>query len=103
MRDWPRFYFLYSLASATDIRSATMRGFKLLFLVAVLAVSVLAADDEDETKDKEKVVKEEEEEVVCPKYKCPQQSGSYADPCECRRFYKCDHGVPTRLLCPSGK
>ena len=45
----------------------------------------------------------DEEEVECPEYVCPEQHGSFADPCECRRFYKCNHGVPTRLLCPSSE
>ena len=67
-------------------------SFKILVIFAVAAV-VLGQEEESG----------EEEEEECPEYVCPEQHGSFADPCECRRFYKCNHGVPTRLLCPSSK
>ncbi len=32
---------------------------------------------------------------------CPKLSGSFADPCTCRRFYKCHGGSAHRSFCPS--
>merc|ERR1712154_633676 len=70
---------------------ATMRdSIKILVVFSVVVVAVLGQDEA-----------EGGEEEECPEYVCPEQHGSFADPCECRRFYKCNHGVPTRLLCPS--
>ncbi len=64
-------------------------------LLSAVFLAVRAQDDDDDS--------EEGEDDECENYKCPEQAGSFADPCQCRRFYKCNHGVPTRLLCPSGK
>lgn len=74
---------------------------KILLVLAVAVAAVLGQDDDSDKSDKDEKGGEEEEE--CPEYVCPEQHGSFADPCECRRFYKCNHGVPTRLLCPSSK
>ena len=75
---------------------------KILLVLAVAVAAVLGQDDDSDKSDKDDKGGEEEEEE-CPEYVCPEQHGSFADPCECRRFYKCNHGVPTRLLCPSSK
>ncbi len=32
---------------------------------------------------------------------CPKLSGSFADPCTCRRFYQCHGGTPHKSFCPS--
>ena len=65
---------------------------KILFVFSVFAAATVLGQDA-----------EDGEEEECPEYVCPEQHGSFADPCECRRFYKCNHGVPTRLLCPSSE
>ena len=71
-------------------------SFKILALVLCVANAVLSQNTTEGGGEEKK--KEE-----CPEYVCPEQHGSFADPCECRRFYKCNHGVPTRLLCPSSE
>ena len=78
-----------------------MRDSVKILLVLVFTVAAVLGQDDSDKSDKDDKGGEEEEE--CPEYVCPEQHGSFADPCECRRFYKCNHGVPTRLLCPSSK
>ena len=79
-----------------------MRDSVKIVLVLVFTVAAVLGQDDGE-KGGKKDDKGGEEEEECPEYVCPEQHGSFADPCECRRFYKCNHGVPTRLLCPSSK
>lgn len=38
----------------------------------------------------------------CPEFVCPEDNGNFADPCQCRRFYICASGIPTKSLCPTG-
>lgn len=38
----------------------------------------------------------------CPDFECPEPTGSFADPCTCRRFYKCSDGNASPLFCPTG-
>ena len=77
-------------------------SFKILALVLCVANAALC-QDAAEGGGGGAEGKEEGKEEECPEYVCPEQHGSFADPCECRRFYKCNHGVPTRLLCPSSE
>lgn len=42
-------------------------------------------DDDDDKKDDE-----------CPDFVCPEENGNFADPCQCRRFYICASGIPTK-------
>ena len=39
---------------------------------------------------------EEDGEDGCPEFVCPEENGNFADPCQCRRFYICASGIPTK-------
>ena len=54
----------------------------LLMYLSLLELSILAQD--------------------CPSFECPEQNGSFADPCTCRRFYRCDQGAIFKSFCPNG-
>ncbi len=66
-------------------RLEEMRVLLTPFILLLGLSSLGLADDEDC-----------EKEFVCPKL-----SGSFADPCTCRRFYKCHGGNAHRSFCPS--
>jgi len=42
------------------------------------------------------------EDESCPEFECPDQTGSFADPCTCRRYYQCVDFTAHRSFCPSG-
>ncbi|CAB4059446.1 unnamed protein product [Lepeophtheirus salmonis] len=44
----------------------------------------------------------QEEDPCKQEYKCPHSTGNFADPCTCRRFYKCDGFVAYKNICPTG-
>ncbi len=57
----------------------------IAFLAAGSLFATIASADEDD----------------CPEFVCPANHGTFADPCTCRRFYKCSDGKAFKTFCPS--
>ena len=79
--------FLYNVLLMHYYQLITIMFLGLLLFVLAIGGGIgrVAAQDDDG-----------EDDDGCPDFVCPEENGNFADPCQCRRFYICASGIPTK-------